>query len=82
MEFAESNHTLLTNIQHELVESRKIAEQQLAIAIEYKKLIGDPLRHGLWFVRMLRNTLAVIVGTLLTGWGLMEIFSNFFAPKR
>lgn len=82
MEFAEANHALLTEMTKQLQVISQTCQAQLTIAEEYKKTVGDPLRHGVWFLRMLRNTVAFIVGALLTGWGLVEIFNTFFMPKR
>ncbi len=81
MAVIESNHLLLRDVLLKLARANEIAEAQLKIAQEYKQWIGDPVRHGVWFLRMARNVIAILVGAVLGGWALKEIFESYFVPR-
>ena len=65
-----------------LLEIKSLNEEHVIIAREYKKILGDPLKHGVWFIKLLSKLLGWFIGILLTLWGLRELFDNFFESKK
>lgn len=58
-----------------------IAKAQLEISQEYKTWVGDPLRKGSYAISIIRSVFVWVAGTLLTLWGLKEVFDTFFVPR-
>lgn len=58
-----------------------IAQKHLDIALEYKEYVGDPLLKGRYALMLLRSIFAWVAGTLLTLWGLKEIFDAIYIPR-
>jgi len=74
LELLQANYILLTEI-------KQLSAEHVRIAREYKEMIGDPLRKGIWFLVMLRNVIAFLVGIAVTSWGLYQLFGHFFEPR-
>ncbi len=91
-EYVVANHALLTNLNQQLSEQHQehmaamqeltaISRAQLEIAQEYKTWVGDPLRKGSYAISVIRSVFVWVAWTLLTLWGLREIFNTYFVPK-
>jgi len=62
-------------------QNRLIVEEQLEIAREYKRDMGDPIRRVAEFLYMLGRFLMWFVGSLLTWWGLRDIWNTYILPR-
>ena len=71
---------------HEHMEAMKalteIAQAQLAIAEDYKELVGDPLQRGRYALALISTVVGWVAGVILTGWGLKEMFEHYFTRLK
>ena len=72
----------LLRAQHILmVETKKLSEEHVAIAREYKEVLGDPIKKGMFAWTVIKKLFAWITGVALTFWGVREIFNYYFISK-